>query len=103
MLCQEQEFLLFFNGPAALYCNVALNSAGQGVAWCVSLIILPDQLADTCWKGAKAPFFVPNVNTEHGNIRGSVDSLCPPGCAAAVLVSCVEGELQSSASPTFTL
>jgi len=80
-----------------------LNSAGQGVAGFVPLILLPDQLADTCWKRAKALFFIPNINIEHGNIRGSVDSLCSLGSAAAVLVSSAEAGLQSSVSPTFTL
>ena len=70
---------------------------------CVSLILLPDQLAGTCWKGAKAPFFVANVTIEHGNIRRSTDSLVSLGSAVAVLVSCVEGELQSSALPTLHL
>lgn len=63
----------------------------------------PPRPADTCWKGAKAPFLVPNVTTGHGNIRGSMDSLVSLGSAVAAFISCVEGELQSSASPTFTL
>lgn len=103
MLCQEQESLLFLNRLAAFYDNIALNPAGQIVTCCVPLIFLPDKLADTCWKAARAPGSVPHVTTEHRNNTGFMNSLISLGSAVALFVSCVEGELQSLASPKFTL